>query len=458
MKRTRHTTSKLVIGVEVEGPSVRSVTLRDGVVRAFRSYSGESTIDALEQWRADAYEPRALVRFVYSGPNRILRATVAAELPEVALPAAIAAEVARQIPFSADETAAAGMRLSPTDDGMAPLSIAVANTADLAPVWIVADELGAGVTAAPLLLRDDGLVLLMQDSGVYVGLVSGGALTHMRQCCQSPREMPVEVFRAKFLSEMQATLSSWGRQTFVPSHAYVYGPAAHLPGLAEMLAKIGVRAQAPPIPDPVAGIELPAAEQAPAALALLAATADLPAYAHFTDPAAEARKAQLRRRLALTRSAAAVAGVVVLAAGAGVFAILSADHTLSQAKAAEATSQARVASVSKWTLLDSQVKAGAAAVSSVTAKRQPFASQIGVVTGTAPAGTTFSSLSVRSATGGTTIQVSATVPGANFAPVATWDQAMKSQGAAVTLQSWSTGQSGGVTVNFTATVGAKGKG
>lgn len=479
------------VGVEIDGATVRSVLVRSGRATAFRTYDATSLDASLSAWARELGRVKGPVRVAWSAGGFFARGFLP-DLPEGVLAAAVAQSAEDAFPLDPSSVLAAGAVAprragpdgldgpgGPGSDGdregegpsagpgpdEVPVALVAVDRAELAGIWPRLRRLGATCVPTPLLLGADGMYLLLDSSGTYMALVEDGFISEYRPCSVGGLDWgsaesvadAAGPFLEMLVPEVSAAASSWSRQGhYVPPSVFALGPGSGLADLPHALAKAGLSILPPPIPPGIDVVEIPVAEQAAAVVALAAAATTPGPAATFVDPAFVADQATAASRTRRRRILAAVVAVLVIGGGASAWSIHSAQRSAANARAAEAAARAKADGVTRWLHVGQRVSALSAEAARVRAASPNFEKHLAPLMSSAPHGTVFSSLSVQKATHGISVQVSASIPGSNFAPVASWVKSLEKAGVSpVDLQSWSVFSGGHtVRVSFTATSAA----
>lgn len=423
-------------GVEVDGTSIRVVEVRSGRVTSYHQYVGETVTDALETWR-----PRRRIRNLRvswaSGmqaartniPNvpAVIRPLAIADAAEALFPAEggslMTAGVAAEAPATAETTSATMVAVR--REKVSPVSKALRKRA------------GFDLLPAPLTLVTDGLYLTLGDQAASVALIDGGVPVAYREMTGTPpiweasmSENDANSYLSALIPEVSATLASWqSRGHQVPDGCFTLGPGSACGPLPRALASIGLVSDPLPTPDGITCYDIPASEVSSAYLAVAAAAAPNAASIRMIDALAMAEaRASARSRRKLTVAVGSVASAAILAA-AGVVPLVLAGRALDRAARAERTARAQALSVARWTDLARRVDGYSADVRAAAAADPHYARGLGMLLSAAPAGTSYTSISTQTSASGLAVTLSASVPGANFDPIASWVSRLEAAGA-----------------------------
>jgi len=435
-------------GVEIDGTSIRVVEVRSGRVVSYHQYVGETIEDTLKAWK-----PRRRnrgLRISWSYGVQAARTSIP-NVPAAIRPLAIADAADAMFPAEGGALMTAGVAAESGDGAETTSATIVAIRREkIAPVSTVLQTRGAfDLVPALLTLRADGMYIVLGDQAAAVALVDSGVPVAYREMTTATppvweSSLPgkdVDSYLSVLAPELSATLASWqSRGHLLPERCFVAGPGVAGAGgaLHRALASIGLSPDPLPTPEGITQYDIPASEVSSAYLAIAAAATPDTRSVRMVDTVAMVKaRAGSRRRRRLTVAVGSVTAAAILAA-AGVVPLVLAGNTLTSAANAEAAAQAQAQSVARWTALARQVDGYSANAKSAASATPRYATGLRVLFDTAPSGTVYTSISTQSSASGLAITLSASVPGSNFDPIASWVSSLEAAGATdVQAQSFS---------------------
>lgn len=444
-RKVRQRPPVTAIGAEIDGNVIRVAEIRSGQVVSYRSYVGETVSDAIDAWGPKRSKRRLAVSF--STDIQAARTDIG-NVPDAVRPLAIAAAAEAMFPAEAGTLVTAGIAVGDTPEvERVPATVVAIRRSSIEETSKRLRKTKAVLLPAPLTVTADGLYLSAGSTHTSLTLVSGGMTTAYRELpVTSPgwdtpglSETDVSNYLTVALPDVSATTSSWeSRGHRVPSTVFVVGPGSRSALLPRGLASIGLRVDAPPTPEGVTSYDIPASEISTAWLAICAAVAPNQASIRLVDAAAEVEEAEASRVRRRRRTIIGAVGSAAVLVTAGVVPLVLAGQSLSSARHAETVAEAQAASVSKWNTLAERVKSITADEKKLSGLDPHYASRLAVVLGTAPSGTSYTSLSTQVSGTGLDVTLSASVPGSTFSPIASWVKNLEAKGATqVDAQSFS---------------------
>ncbi len=459
------------IGVELDGTECRVVTVADGQIQGWETFSGTDSADALAQWAKRVRTGNAQVRIVWS--NREVNFSRVSTVEEVSPEAqrATLMELAEKEAGTQGTTGVplvAGVYLPPVEGSSgSPVALAMLNEAHLDPIWEVIGGNPWSVIPAAFIAQPDGLHLAVNTSGilcyvveggqtrVYTELMTGGlaelsdklGIDPAEQAAtgsanihiEGPGQAVLRGYLQQIVTETNRWLVSWvnGHHIQRPHQIWLHGPGAQLPHLAGALIQTLGLGDAPMDAEsvtPTLGIgdrsAVPANQTATAYMACRAALATVEPTAVLTNPVQLVMKAKAKERAARQKMLAAISACVVL-----VVLALAVPLVLAYNKDQSAVNNYNNA-VAQQTALSSQfatytaVHKGQAAERAVKAIAPDFLNAQKILSSTAPPNTTFSSLVLTDQNGGIAVQSPVIIQGAqSFSDIASWIDALKAADA-----------------------------
>jgi len=250
------------IGVELDGSSCRSVTVRNGKILQWKTYKGETPAEALDLWAKQTKTGGAKIRICWTGPGQKTRALRVHDIPQtVPMQKALIQELAAEhIP---DAQAICG-RIYPPDshpDGQLVLIAGVAKDV-LIDVWEVIGSAPWEVIPSVMFLQTDGIHLFVHDSCTrVVGVQNQEVLTHVELNCgglddlattlrdpqiaqsmttdgsnaSRPEMAIIQAFLSRIVGETTQWVNSWISNSYIdaPDRLWIHGSGARMPDLAK---------------------------------------------------------------------------------------------------------------------------------------------------------------------------------------------------------------------------------
>lgn len=435
-------------GVEIDGASIRVVEVRSGRVVSYRQYVGESIEDTLKAWKPRRRTRKLRISWSYG--VQAARTSIP-NVPAAIRPLAIADAADAMFPAEGGALMTAGVAAeNGSGSETTSATIVAIRREKIAPVSSALRTRGAfDLMPALLTLRADGMYVVLGDQAASVTLIESGVPVAYREMATatppvweaSLPDNDVNNYLSVLIPEVSATLASWqARGHSMPDRCFVAGPGVAGAGgvLPRALASIGLGTDPLPAPEGITQYDIPASEVAAAYLAIAAAAAPDSQSVRMTDAVAmaEARAGGHRRRR-LTVAVGSLASAAILAA-AGVVPLILAGDTLSAAANAETAARAQAQSVARWTTIAHRVDTYSADTKAMASATPHYARGLRVLFDTAPSGTVYTSVSTQSSASGLAVTLSASVPGSDFNPIASWVSSLEAAGATdVQAQSFS---------------------
>lgn len=295
--------------------------------------------------------------------------------------------------------------------------------------WAAVDKAGARLVGLPLVLPD-GAWLVVGAEHSWFALVEGDQPVLCRELKAGAADF------GQVAAQASVEVARLAREGRAMGDVHVLGALLDAQATSA-LARVGIRGVPPVVPG-VSRWEIPWAEQGPAGLAALAALARPAPSAWWRSPAELARLAEApakhRRMAVLGAGGAVVVGVALV----GILPLVSARSALSNARSALAVASSNKASVSRWLTMRSEVLSLSAQARSDRAPDAAYVPAVLEVAETAPPQTSIGSVNLAPAGGQLSLNVSATVLGTSFVPVAAWQSRLQHLGATVVISGEST--------------------
>lgn len=415
------------VGVELDGNTVRAVTISNGSVTGWREYHGANAAEAIAKFYDDGL--KGSTQIAWGGHGIWIRP---ADLPPVPtnlfhIAATNAATKVMPVDANSSNPVLAAAALIGDEESNAMLA---AGRGDIARA--VRDTVGRRIPVSPaaFLLGADGPYLALRGSGVEMMLVVDGMIAAYRSLPVAKLQdicIRHEVAEIKYLPysddpdavrstyqwiadvamEAADTLGQWQRSGFpITNEVWVFGPGAVLTGLAERLADQSIEPRPAPLPASVDLGVLAAGEWLTAYQALVAAMAEPSGLLRFTDPAALEESAEAQKRS--QKRVRLYAGVVVSAALVAGLAIpwQQAQSERNSANSTLQRAEQELAALAEVVAQQQTLQRGETAIQNLEETSVPINDIVNLLLNSMPAGATWSDLTVGLAEDGENFSVS----------------------------------------------------
>ena len=462
LRRLRRLRRRARTGIEVDGTTVRVVEMDGSEIVWFHTYEESSATRALERWRWSVRYRSKRPSIIWAGGRTHFLQLDVPDIPERALSEYVAVNAATELPLDVEDYAIAAVDVG-REDGIRTMSVTTVERVALDDLWNFLIEASADIVPSEFTLGTDGLFLAARDSCAVLVLVEDGVPSVGREltcggldrlkarleeaadddgagpadmvegpggALPSPGQQPNDQqVRARSLlgayiqalvSEVRNTIEFWqSRGLSVPSEVRIQGSGAALPSLHERFEAASVRSSPALAPAGVTNLEvLPDALQI-AYYGAIGAVVNQPdltvmvANPLVTTAKAKARLA--RQRMWLAAAAAALVGLVVWQ---GVVPVIRSNQAADRATAEWLATSEELSGVPEAFVLLEEVVAVGDSVDALHQHEPNWEVVLEAIFVTAPAGTTFLSLSLDSGpcTNSPLLQSQAVPPEAEPAP------------------------------------------
>ncbi|MFZ4585621.1 MAG: hypothetical protein ACOYNI_10395 [Acidimicrobiia bacterium] len=461
------------MGIEVDGPVVRVVTVDARGVVTYRANEAKNSGDALEA-ALKGVRKSDIDRVAWTGGRQYVRRLSIPDVPSAAMRAAMQAVAEEQLPIVPGATSIGGLLL-PADaatavPGERPMIVAAVESDDLDPLWRRLGGRRAPITASALLLPGDGcylrvarstaeLVLVSQSVPVAARVLQAGGVAHLVRAVggdgaslhdvmtvvtgAAPGDTgAIDGYLDALVADVRRTVVFWRREgLMVPDDLLLIGEGAALPTLRSRLRDAGFSTRPLPL---VPGLDLSQVSELdrPAAFqALASAVIDLSMQPFATlpnpvyDAAVEKRKHGSKR----VRNLVVMLAIIGAVSAALAFPWFKARAELVVANTQQSSAQEELNGLSKYDDLAQLHASGKAAQSAATKGQPAWSDVIDAVYTNKPEGTDIESVRFTNSDGDVKVSISATINSAQaFKPVADWIRKVEAAGAQNT---WSNQQS-----------------
>ena len=432
-RRLRRLRRRARIGIEVDGMTVRVVEMDGSEIVWFHTYEESSASRALDQWRWSVRYRSKRPSIVWAGGRTHFLQLDVPDIPEKALGEFVAVNAAGELPLDVEDYAIAAVDAG-RGDGARTMSVTTVERVALDDLWSFLVEASADLVPSEFTLGADGLFLAARDSCAVLVLVEEGVPTVGREltcggldrlktrleetehddverqggALPSPGQEPngrqprdralVGAYIQALVSEARNTIEFWqSRGLSVPSEVRVQGPGAALPNLHEQFEAASVRSSPALPPAGVTNLEvLPDAHQIEyyGAIGAIVNQPDLTVtIANPLVTTAKAKARLARQRVWLAAAAVAVAGLVVWQ---GVVPVVRSNQAADRASAEWLATSEELSGVPEAFALLEEVTAVGDSLDALHEQEPNWEVVLEAIFVTAPAGTTFLSLSLDS--------------------------------------------------------------
>jgi len=421
-------------GVEVDGHTVRAVSVCDGEILDYEVVSGADGATALSRWWAQARRAGA-VTIMWAGCGAFVRSVAVPRVPGVAVRQAIEDACEAVMPSWEASHAVCGWILE--DDRGGGRSTAVVGGAPRAAIEALWRTVRAGTVAITLpafVWTTDGLYLDLRSSACELVFVESGWPRLVRELScgglagvaaelsapdhQGVGDPPHEAGTARLeavmsgaagdreafsvverfvdgvVAEVRATIDHWAIAEGVTVRVLqTHGPGVALPMLVQKLAAVGLSVATPPESLAWNGA-LDEADRGAAASALMAARSELPATASFANTAAMAAALTATARRHRARLAIGAVTAIGLAASALLLPVAAGRAALWRARLEHRSAVASLTGLAAAERELVAARAGAAFLAAESSGQPAWGPTLRRVIGSAPTGMVLDSLAL----------------------------------------------------------------
>ena len=461
-RRLRRLRRRARIGIEVDGTTVRVVEMDGSEIVWFHTYEESSASRALDQWRWSVRYRSKRPSIAWAGGRTHFLQLDVPDIPERALGEFVAVNAAGELPLDVEDYAIAAVDAG-REDGVRTMSVTTVERVALDDLWSFLVEASTDLVPSEFTLGADGLFLAARDSCAVLVLVEEGVPTVGREltcggldrlkarleetehddgagpadrvegqggALPSPGQQPNDrqprarsllgAYIQALVSEVQSTIEFWqSRGISVPSEVRVRGSGAALPSLHDRFEAASVHSSAAPPPAGVTNLEVLPDTHRIAYYGAIGAVVNQPdltvTIANPLVTTAKAKARLARQRVLLAAAAAAVVGLVVWQ---GVVPVIRSNQAADRATAEWLATSEELSGVPEAFVLLEEVLAVGDSVDALHQHEPNWEVVLEAIFVTAPAGTTFLSLSLDSGpcTNSPLLQSQAVPPEAEPAP------------------------------------------
>ena len=461
-RRLRRLRRRARTGIEVDGTTVRVVEMDGSEIVWFHAYEESSATRALDQWRWSVRYRSKRPSIIWAGGRTHFLQLDVPDIPERALSEYVAVNAATELPLDVEDYAIAAVDVG-REDGIRTMSVTTVERVALDDLWNFLIEASADIVPSEFTLGTDGLFLEARDSGAVLVLVEDGVPSVGREltcggldrlkarleeaadddgagpadmvegpggALHSPGQQPndqkararslVGAYIQALVSEVRNTIEFWqSRGISVPSEVRVRGSGAALPSLHDRFEAASVHSSAAPPPAGVTNLEVLPDTHRIAYYGAIGAVVNQPdltvTIANPLVTTAKAKARLARQRVLLAAGAAAVVGLVVWQ---GVVPVIRSNQAADRATAEWLATSEELSGVPEAFVLLEEVLAVGDSVDALHQHEPNWEVVLEAIFVTAPAGTTFLSLSLDSGpcTNSPLLQSQAVPPEAEPAP------------------------------------------